>query len=180
MLFERIGADGADNWRFCAAAARDFQRRFRQAICRIERFPAKAALTKLVCKAPQCFKAHRLGAVISYAPTAQIESCALLCVYAAQAQVVSEVWAACMRDLKARDGFQPAQWLLKKRGRRHDDDRESSIERLDNAVDQTHVMKMWKPCERATVGRMRKALVNGGRIVQNVAVRDHHTLRRGC
>src|SRR4030095_5230457 len=60
MLFESMGADSANNWRFCAAAARHFQSRFRQAICRIERFPAKAALTKLVCTAPQCFKAHRL------------------------------------------------------------------------------------------------------------------------
>ena len=120
MLFERIGAHGADDWRFCAAAAGHFQGRFRQAICRIKRFPTKAALTKLVCKAPQRFKAHRLGAVISYAPTAQIQSCALFCVHAAHAQVVSEVWTTRVRDLKTRDGFQPAQWLLEKRGRRHE------------------------------------------------------------
>src|SRR5689334_8447951 len=46
MLFERIVADRAS---YCRSAAH-FQRRFRQTICRIERFATKAAFAKLVCK----------------------------------------------------------------------------------------------------------------------------------
>src|SRR6185436_10686697 len=50
MLLERIGADGASDGR----ATGHLQRRFRQAICWIERFPAKAAVAKFVCKTLQC------------------------------------------------------------------------------------------------------------------------------
>src|SRR5689334_13137651 len=67
--FERIGADGAGD---AGAAAAHFQSRFREPVCRIERSPTKAALAKRIRKAPQCLKAHRLRAVISHPPAAQI------------------------------------------------------------------------------------------------------------
>src|SRR5690349_16001947 len=73
MLFERIGADGTSDW----SATGHFQRRFRQPVGRIDRFPTKAAFAKLVGKALQCLEAHRLRAVISHSPTLQIQSCAL-------------------------------------------------------------------------------------------------------
>src|SRR5262249_45345085 len=135
MLFERRGADSVG---FCAAAAAHFQRRFRQTVCRIERFPTKAALAECSGKAPQRLKPHWLGAVISYSPTMQIKSCALLRVHPAQAQVVREVWTTGVRDLKTRDGFQPAHRVLEERRRRHDGGGEATIERLDNAVYQAH------------------------------------------
>src|SRR6185369_1161983 len=128
MLLERIGADGASDRRFCP---RHFQSRFRQAIRWMERFATKTTFAKLVCKAPQCLDAHWLRAVISYPPTPQIQSRALLAVHTTHAQVVSEVWTTRVRDLKARDGFQPAQWLLEKRDWRHEDARKPTIQRLD-------------------------------------------------
>src|SRR5689334_18942279 len=100
----------------------------------------KSAESERVAESLDRLEAHRLGPIKGYFPAAEIELRALLRRCFAHAQVVGEIGSAAHCRSVARDRLEPAQRSLKKSDRRHQDDRKSAVQWLQNATDQSHIV----------------------------------------
>ncbi len=174
--FERTGLKTALDRSSAERAAADDQRRLRQSVAGIERLPPEAAGREGCGEALQRRGPHRLGAGEGELPARQVERRAVRLRNAPHAQVVGEVGSAGDRDPAARDRRQPAQRVLQEGDRRHQDDREAAVERLQDAADQPHVMVRRQPDHTPGLQRVTERAAQRARVVEQVAVGEHHPL----
>ena len=103
VVLQRLGVERAHDGRRGLESAGDHQRGFGHAVTGIERLAAEPARLESLGELFDRFGPHRLGAVESQAPAAEIELGALLGRDLADAQVVGEVRPAADRGAIARD-----------------------------------------------------------------------------
>src|SRR5436853_1858615 len=120
--------------------------------------------------------AHRLCAIVSHAPTAQVEQRALLSIDLAYTQFISEIRAAAMRHSIARNCVEPSKRVLEKSRRRHQVTRKSHIERLNDAVNQPHIVKVRQPCQAYAFWCVLESFVDIGGVVEQISVTNHNAL----
>ena len=84
-------------------------------------------------------------------PAVEVQRGALGGCGAPHTQVVTEIRAVGVGAAIARDGVQPADWLLHERRRRHHDVEMSVIERLQNAADEAEVVSVGQPVDADAV-----------------------------
>ena len=175
IMFERLCLHMAVHRPGTFLSPGNLQCRFRQPISRIKCAPAKAAWSKLFCKLLYRSGMDRFRAVVNNFPTAQIQPVTLIWRNLCGTQLVSKIGPSRVRYPVPRDCIQPAERLLQKSRWRHEIAGNSRIERLDNSVNQSHVMEMRKPAQRNTFWSMRKPFRYVRGVVQHVGVRDHHS-----
>ena len=160
------------------AAARHEQGSLGQAVAWPECGRPKAALGERGGEPFQGFPPDRFRPVVGVAPATEIQGCALLGPDPANAQVVGEVRGAAASRPVSGNRSQPPERSLQESGRRHQIGRTPAVDRLQDAVDQPHVVD-----DREPRYRHRGPVVSGlparvGEVVQQVAVADHHAPRR--
>src|SRR5947207_2885499 len=146
-LFQFHLLHGAVNRPAALFAAGNLQSRLCEAISRIKCIATKSTRPKLACKQFHRSSMNRFSSVVSNLPTAQIELFALLSRYLGGTKVISKIRPSRVSYPISRNRLQPAHRFLQKRCRRHEVAGKAGIKRLDNAVNQSHVMEMREPAQ---------------------------------
>src|SRR5262249_9798181 len=133
---------------------------------------------KRVAEAVDRLRVDRLGPTTRHRPALKIAAPVLLFLKRLDTRIVCGVWRAAMGDGPPINGFEPSKRVAKKGERRHKECRYAGIERSNNAVHETIIMKIGQPTERPAVSSNRREVKEAFALVQHVMVRDHHAARR--
>ncbi len=175
---ERLGVRREHDGRAARGIGGDEQRGLGQAVAGQERLGTEAGRGEGLGEAVERLGADGLGAAECDPPTAQVQPRALLRSRLLDTEVVGEVGPSADRRAGAADRLEPPQRPLEERDGGEERAGPAAVERLDHAADQTHVMEQRQPEDAATLGRRAEGGLDAGGVVQQVAVRDHHALRR--
>src|ERR1039457_1012752 len=124
------------------------QRGFGEPIAGIEEVWAEATRCEGRGKPFQGVRTDWLGTVVCHLPIAEVERAALLRRNLASAHFVREIRASTDGGFVARNSLKPPRRPLKKGLRGHENAPTSWVDRLDNSIGKSHVMKHWQPCHR--------------------------------
>src|SRR5690349_33082 len=111
----------------------------------METLRIESTAPKLLAEILQRLPADWFRPIECNSPAAEVEFVDFFFANAAYAQVISKVGATAARRPIAADGLQPARRTLQECHRRHQCDRESRAERLENTPNQSHVVVRRQP-----------------------------------
>ncbi len=176
--FEGGGREARPNRFGPSRAAGDDQRSLGEAVAGIERLAPEAGHRERVGEAIQRLGTDRLGAAEGDLPVTEVEARALLGRALPDAEIKREVRAAADRSALGRHRLEPPERPLEKRERRHQRGGNAAEQRLEDPADQPHVVVRRQPDHRRRRRPGSEALRDQRRVVEQVAVTEHHALRR--
>ena len=161
-------------------AVRDHQGRLGQAVAGIERGGTKPGPGKTVGEGFKGVVPDRLGAAKGDPPARQVQPLELCVFNAFGTKPEGEIRPAADGAAVAGNRLQPARRAFEKKPRRHQHQRDTAVDGLQQAADEAHVVKQGQPGDENVVFRDGHGPLDRLFIGHQVAVRHHHALgRRG-
>ncbi len=158
--------------------SRRHQRRFGQAVARIERSLVESERRKSLREAVDGRGAHRLGPAEGQTPARQVERGAFRVAQRIGAKIIGEIGAAADIGAVAVDGLKPGDRPGDEGFRIHENDAIAAPQGLDDAADQPHVVIGWQPVDDDAVRRQLEPRLDGREVGGKIRVVDHHAFRR--
>ena len=161
-------------------AVRDHQGRLGQAVAGIHGRRGQSRAGKTLGKSFKGVVPDRLGAAKGDPPARQVQPLELFVFNTLGTKPEGEIRPAADGAAVAGHGLQPARRALEKKPRRHQHQRDTAVNGLQQAADEAHVVKQGQPGNENVVFRDGHGPLNRPFIGHQVAVRHHHALgRRG-
>eukprot|EP00050_Salpingoeca_kvevrii_P005216 m.274378 g.274378 ORF g.274378 m.274378 type:complete len:592 (-) comp11091_c1_seq4:200-1975(-) len=135
----------------------------------------KAALAKRLCKAPNCARSDRLGAV-EKVTVGKVQGLSLLWGDLADTELVGKVGRRRQPGLVVRNGLEPEERRPQKRQGRHHHHLASHKQALQHATNKSQIVVGWDPCD-AHIARSRAHCIPDEALIRdNVVVGDGDAL----
>src|SRR5262245_11885488 len=173
MLLQRLRVRCKINRFGTHLPAADDQSRFSHAITRIKIPRLKTARLEPLRETFHRFAVYGLSPVVCRSPTAQVQRRALIRADLPNAKVICEVRCAAMCAAVFRNSGEPSNRGLKKRCRRKQHTGITGEDRLQDAVNESHVVEIREPGDGHTLRTQLETIAQELRILNQIAVRDH-------
>src|SRR5215207_97789 len=152
VALELRSLDGEYDGRSRFRTAGNEQGRFREPVGRVKRLPAKAVGRKGRCEPLQGLLSNRLGTGKSHFPATKVEGRALFRGDSSGTEVIGKVRTTTGFGSQTGDSLQPLEGMLQKGSRRHERNRQPSVEGLQHPSDEPHIVVGGQPDHHLAVG----------------------------